>query len=159
MVEIGEIAPEFTLPSSGGGTITLTALRPKPVVLYFYPKDDTPGCTTEALEFTAEAAAFRSLGAVVLGISKDSIARHEKFIAKHDLDIMLLADESGEVCQAYGTWVEKNMYGRKYFGIQRATFLIGADGRVAHLWPKVKAKGHARQVLDVLSGMNTSPEA
>jgi len=147
MTDIAQPAPDFTLPSSNGGTVTLSRQRPKTVVLYFYPRDDTPGCTTEALDFTALADAFDSAGAAVFGISRDSLASHGKFAAKHGLGVELLADEDGAVCQAYGVWVEKNMYGGKHMGIERSTFLIGGDGRVAQLWRKVKVKGHADQVL------------
>lgn len=157
MIKIGETAPDFTLPrtdnGSGSNMLTLSALRPAPVVLYFYPKDDTPGCTTEALDFTRLAAEFTAAGAVVIGISKDSPARHEKFCAKHGLGVILVSDEASDTCERYGTWVEKNMYGRSYMGIQRATVLIGADGSVAQVWPKVKVKGHAEEVLEAVRAL------
>lgn len=143
----GDLAPDFTLPRDGGGELTLSALRGGPVVLYFYPRDDTPGCTTEALDFTALGADFAAAGAQVVGISKDSAASHDKFKAKHDLGVALASDVDGAVCEAYGVWVEKSMYGKKYMGIDRATFLIGADGRIRRIWRKVKVKGHAAEAL------------
>lgn len=144
---VGDAAPDFTLPRDGGGALSLADLRGKPVVLYFYPRDDTPGCTTEALDFTALGAEFAAAGAEVLGVSKDSAASHDKFKAKHELGVTLLADEDGAVCEAYGAWVEKSMYGKTYMGIDRATFLIGADGRIRRIWRKVKVKGHAAEAL------------
>jgi peroxiredoxin Q/BCP len=153
MIAIGETAPDFTLPrtqtgaGSGSETLTLSALRPAPVVLYFYPKDDTPGCTTEALDFTRLAEEFAKAGAVVVGISKDTPAKHDKFCAKHGLGITLVSDAESNTCERYGTWVEKNMYGKTYMGIQRATVLIGGDGKVLEVWDKVKVKGHAEEVL------------
>jgi len=132
----GDKAPEFDLPADGGGRIKLADLKGKKVVLYFYPKDDTPGCTTEAQGFTAAAADFAAAGAVVVGVSKDTVARHEKFKSKYDLKVAL-----------YGVWVEKSLYGRQYMGIERATFLIDAAGTVQRVWRKVKVKGHAQDVL------------
>ena len=117
-------------------------------MLYFYPKDDTPGCTTEAKDFTSHSDAFSAANTVVIGVSKDTAAKHDKFIAKHDLGVLLASDEDGHVIEEYGVWVEKNMYGRKYMGIQRATFLINANGIIAEVWPKVKVKGHAEAVLE-----------
>ncbi len=143
-------APDFTLPRDGGGEITLSALRPSKVVLYFYPKDDTSGCTKEAIGFTQAKADFEAAGAVIVGISKDTAAKHDKFIAKHDLDVILAADTEGTVCEAYGTWVEKQMYGKKYMGIERATFLIDGDGTVLKEWRKVKVPGHVDAVLDAV---------
>jgi len=157
MIGIGETAPDFTLPRTGNGTegatLTLSALRPRPVVLYFYPKDDTPGCTTEALDFTRLAAAFEAAGATVIGISRDTLAKHEKFCAKHGLGITLVSDTDGAACEAYGTWVEKTMYGRTSMGIQRATFLIDGGGTVAQIWPKVAVKGHAEAVLAAVKAL------
>ncbi|MGR3540651.1 MAG: peroxiredoxin [Hasllibacter sp.] len=144
-VSEGDAAPDFTLPSAKGD-VTLSAID-GPVVLYFYPRDDTPGCTTEARDFTAAGDDFANAGATVLGVSKDTVAKHEKFAAKHDLGVALLSDAEGDVCERYGTWVEKNMYGRKSMGIERATFLIGADGRIARVWRKVKVPGHVEEVL------------
>lgn len=159
MLHTGDPAPDFTLPataSGDGGTdgpLTLSALRPKPVVLYFYPKDDTPGCTTEALDFTRLAAGFRAAGAVVVGISRDTLAKHEKFCAKHGLGITLASDEDGAVCEAYGVWVEKTMYGRTSMGIRRSTFLIDAAGKIAQVWPKVSVPGHADEVLEAVRAL------
>lgn len=147
MTEPGQIAPDFTLPRDGGGEIALAALRGRKVVLYFYPKDDTPGCTLEALDFTARAADFAAAGAMVIGISKDSVKKHEKFVAKHGLGIALVSDETGTTCEDYGVWVEKSMYGRSYMGIDRSTFLIDAEGRIARIWRKVKVEGHVAEVL------------
>jgi len=150
MTQIGEIAPDFTLPRDGGGDVTLSALKPSKVVLYFYPRDDTPGCTTEAMEFTALIAEFEAAGAKVIGISKDTVAKHDKFIAKHDLGVILASDAESDVCERYGVWVEKSMYGKVSMGIERASFLIDSEGRVAQVWRKVKAAGHAAAVLDAV---------
>ncbi|MCC5984416.1 MAG: peroxiredoxin [Rhodobacteraceae bacterium] len=147
MPEIGDTAPDFTLPRDGGDTLTLSALRPSKVVLYFYPKDDTSGCTREAIGFTEAAEDFAAAGAVVVGVSRDSVAKHDKFIAKHGLKVALASDEDGAVCERYGVWVEKSMYGKKYFGIERATFLIDGEGRIAQVWRKVKVPGHVGAVL------------
>ncbi|MBL4917841.1 peroxiredoxin [Szabonella alba] len=145
-----DMAPDFTLPRDGGGTVSLSALRPGRVVVYFYPKDDTSGCTLEARDFTDLGNEFKALGVTVIGISKDSVAAHDKFVKKHGLGVILASDEGGTTCEDYGVWVEKSMYGKTYMGIQRATFLIGGDGRVEKLWPKVSAKGHAAEVLEAL---------
>jgi peroxiredoxin Q/BCP len=142
----GDAIPAVGVTDADGGTIDLAAL-PRPLVVYFYPKDDTAGCTREAQDFTALAADFAAAGAQVLGISKDPPAAHAKFIAKHDLGIPLASDLDGAACAAFGVWVEKNMYGRKYMGIERATFLFGADGTLAKAWRKVKVPGHAAAVL------------
>ena len=142
----GQAAPDFTLPGDNGD-VRLSDLKGKKVVLFFYPKDDTPGCTKEAIGFTQARAAFEAAGAVVLGISKDSLAKHAKFAAKHDLTVNLLSDEESSVCEDYGCWVEKNMYGRKYMGIERTTVLIDTDGKIAQLWRKVKVPGHVEEVL------------
>lgn len=146
----GQTAPDFTLPRDGGGEITLSSLYPKKVVLYFYPKDDTSGCTKEAQGFTERKAEFDAAGAVVVGVSKDTAAKHDKFIAKYDLDVILASDAEGDVCERYGTWVEKSMYGKSYMGIERATFLIGGDGKVLQEWRKVKVPGHVDAVLDAV---------
>ncbi|MBD3763734.1 MAG: peroxiredoxin [Rhodobacterales bacterium] len=143
----GDLAPDFTLPRDGGGSVTLSALRPGKVVLYFYPKDDTPGCTTEALDFTARAADFAAAGTTVIGISKDSVKSHDKFCRKHGLAITLASDEAGTTCEDYGVWVEKSMYGKTYMGVERSTFLIAGDGTIAREWRKVSVKGHADEVL------------
>ncbi|THD84204.1 peroxiredoxin [Aliigemmobacter aestuarii] len=148
MPDQGDLAPDFTLPRDGGGDITLSAHRPGKVVLYFYPKDDTPGCTTEALDFTARAADFAAAGTTVIGISKDSVKAHDKFCKKHGLGIALASDEAGHTCEDYGVWVEKSMYGKTYMGIDRSTFLIDGEGRIARIWRKVSVKGHADEVLE-----------
>ena len=147
MHEVNDPAPALDLPTDGGGRITLAALKGKPAVVYFYPKDDTPGCTTEACGFRDGAAAFKKLQAQVVGVSKDSVARHDKFKAKYDLNFPLVSDEDGKICEKYGTWIEKSLYGRKYMGVERSTFLIDAEGRLARIWRKVKVAGHAEEVL------------
>ena len=149
-LEPGQPAPAFTLPRDGGGTVSLADHAGQHVVLYFYPKDDTSGCTKEAIAFTGLADAFAAAGAVVLGVSKDSVAKHDKFRDKHGLNVILLSDEDGTVCDAYGTWVEKSMYGKTYMGIERATFLIGPDGTLRQVWRKVKVPGHAEAVLEAV---------
>ena len=149
-LDVGRNAPEFTLPSETGEPLNLKDLRGAPVVLYFYPKDDTSGCTLEARDFTALAGDFQAAGARVLGVSRDSVKSHAKFCAKHSLGITLLSDETGSVCEAYGVWKEKSMYGRTYMGIERSTFLIDADGKIARVWTKVKVKGHAAEVLEAV---------
>ena len=143
----GDHAPDFTLPSDGGGTVSLKKLRGKPVILYFYPKDDTPGCTTEACGFRDSLPDFARTGATVIGLSRDDVASHDKFKRKHGLTFPLAADVDGTVCEAYGTWVEKSMYGRKYMGIERATFLIDGKGVIRRIWRKVKVAGHVAEVL------------
>lgn len=152
-LEIGDKAPAFTLPTDGGGKVSLSELKGKPVVLYFYPKDDTSGCTKEATEFSAAKAKFDKLGAVVIGCSRDTVASHEKFKTKHKLKLTLGADETGKVTDSYGVWGEKSLYGRKYMGIERATFLIGPDGRIAALWRKVKVPGHVEAVLEAVRAL------
>ena len=148
----GMPAPDVSLPRDGGDTVSMADIEGA-VVLYFYPKDDTPGCTKEAIGFTEQAEAFAASGATVIGVSKDPVAKHEKFIAKHDLKIMLLSDENGDVCERYGVWVEKNMYGKTYMGIERATFLIAADGSIAKIWRKVKVPGHVEEVLEAVKAL------
>ncbi|MBT5294267.1 MAG: peroxiredoxin [Octadecabacter sp.] len=148
---IGTAAPDVTLPRDGGDMITLADIQ-GPVVLYFYPKDDTPGCTKEAIGFTEHLEGFAASGATILGISKDTVAKHEKFIAKHDLKIALLSDADGDVCERFGVWVEKNMYGKQYMGIERATFLI-SGGKIARIWRKVKVPGHVDEVLDAVRAL------
>lgn len=147
MIEPGQSAPDFTLPQDGGDDVTLSALQPKIVVLYFYPRDDTSGCTKEAIGFTEMAAEFEKAGAVVLGVSKDTVAKHAKFRAKHELGVALLSDADSDVCEQYGVWIEKSMYGRKYMGIDRATFVIDGTGTVRQVWRKVKVTGHVDAVL------------
>ncbi len=154
MPDIGEMAPDFTLPAGGdGGDVTLSALKGGPVVLYFYPRDDTPGCTKEAIAFTGLTGEFEALGAKVFGVSKDTVAKHDKFTAKHELGVPLLSDADSDVCERYGVWVEKNMYGKKSMGIERATYLIDADGKIAQVWRKVKVPGHAEAVLDAVKAL------
>ena len=150
MLTAGTKAPAFTLPADDGTTVSLRDLQGKPVVLYFYPKDDTSGCTTEACEFRDSWKAVQRSGAVVLGVSPDGVASHQKFKAKYRLPFPLLADADHSVAEAYGAWGEKSMYGRKYFGILRTTFLIDRDGKVARVFAKVKPKGHAAEVLAAL---------
>ena len=147
MTDVGHSAPDFTLPRDGGGDVTLSSLRPKAVVLYFYPKDDTSGCTAEAQAFTEHAAAFEAAGAVVVGVSKDSVKSHDKFVSKYGLGVILASDEGSDVCERYGVWVEKSMYGKKYMGIERSTFLIDGAGQIRNVWRKVKVPGHAEEVL------------
>ena len=151
--EIGAPAPDFTLPADGGQTVALADLRGKKVVLYFYPKDDTPGCTKEAIAFTEHRAAFEDAGATIFGLSKDTVAKHDKFIAKHSLGIPLLSDEDGQVVEAYGSWVEKSMYGKTYMGIDRSTFLIDETGVLRQVWRKVKVKGHVEEVLAAVQAL------
>jgi thioredoxin-dependent peroxiredoxin len=145
--EVGAPAPDFTLPADGGRTVGLKDLRGKAVVLYLYPKDDTSGCTKEAIGFSETAAEFEAAGAIVLGLSKDPVASHAKFVAKHGLKVTLLSDETGETVEAYGAWVEKSMYGRKYMGVDRSTFLIDREGVLRQAWRKVKVPGHVDEVL------------
>jgi thioredoxin-dependent peroxiredoxin len=146
----GDPAPDFTLPSSGGGSVSLHDLRGRNVVLYFYPKDDTSGCTKEACAFRDNHSALTELGAVVLGVSPDGVQSHDKFTSKFDLNFPLLADTDHAVAEAYGAWQEKSMYGKKYMGIQRSTFLIGKDGTLRKVWPRVKPDAHAEEVLEAL---------
>jgi len=148
--EVGLKAPDFNLPRDGGGMLSLSSLAGRHVVLYFYPKDDTSGCTQEAIEFSALRDQFASAGAVVIGISPDSAKKHDKFKEKHKLSVDLVSDEEKNVLEAYGVWTEKSMYGRKYMGVERTTFLIGADGRILRIWEKVKVPGHAAEVLSAV---------
>ena len=143
-----ELAPDFTLPATGGETVTLSALRPAPVVLFFYPRDDTSGCTVENQDFTRLLPEFDAAGIRVFGISADSLESHEKFMRKKALTVPLLSDEGATACAAYGVWKEKSMYGKTFMGIERSTFLIDGEGRVARVWPKVKVAGHAAEVLE-----------
>ena len=146
-LELGDKAPDFTLPTDGAGSVTLSKLSGKKVVLYFYPKDDTSGCTAEACGFRDSFPDYGGTGAVVIGISKDSVASHDKFKKKHGLPFILASDIGGDVCEKYGVWVEKSMYGRKYMGIERATFLIDGAGTVRGAWRKVRVPGHVAEVL------------
>jgi len=152
-VEVGDKAPDFTLPSDGGGKVSLKALKDKTVVLYFYPKDDTSSCTAESCAFRDALPNFSEAMPEIIGISRDSVASHDKFKAKYGLTFPLAADEEGKVCEAYGTWVEKSMYGRKYMGIERSTFLIDAKGVVRNVWRKVKVPGHAEAVLEAAAAL------
>lgn len=151
--QIGDIAPIVSLPRDGGDIVSLSEFAGQKVVLYFYPKDDTPGCTKEAIGFTEMADAFTDAGVVVIGVSKDSVKKHDKFRDKYDLKVILLSDENGTTCEEYGVWVEKNMYGKTYMGIERATFLIGADGKIAQVWSKVKVPGHVEAVLEAAKSL------
>lgn len=153
MLDTGDKAPDFNLPVNGGGNLALKDLKGKIVVMYFYPKDMTPGCTTEAQDFRDRIKDFDKAGAVVVGVSKDSVKRHDNFVEKQNLPFKLISDEDGSLCEDFGVWVEKNMYGRKYMGIQRATFVIDAKGVIRHVWPKVKVKGHADDVLEVVKSL------
>ena len=153
MVDEGLKAPDFKLESDDGATVALSKLKGKAVVLYFYPKDDTSGCTSEAKAFTALADEFAKLGAVVIGISPDSVASHKKFKEKHDLNVILAADTEKTVAEAYGVWVEKSMYGKKYMWVERSTFLVDKAGKVAKAWRKVKVPGHADEVLAAVKAL------
>lgn len=150
---VGSPAPDFTLPADGGGSVTLSALKGRPVVLYFYPKDDTPGCTTESCDFRDAQPDFAGLGTEIIGLSRDPPASHDKFKAKHGLTFPLASDTDGKVCEAYGVWVEKLNYGKKYMGIERTTVLIDKDGNVAKVWRKVKVAGHVAAVKEALQGL------
>ena len=152
-LSVGDKAPDFSMATDGGGEVLLANLRGQPVVLYFYPKDDTPGCTTEACGFRDAMPNFSSADVAIVGVSKDTVAKHEKFKAKHDLNFILGSDADGSVCEAYGTWVEKSMYGRTYMGIERATFLIDNQGVLRRIWRKVKVKGHVEEVLEAVKAL------
>jgi len=149
----GESAPSFELPTDGGGTVSLADCLGKPVVVYFYPKDDTSGCTKQAIGFTEHKPEFDAAGAMIIGISPDSPKKHDKFKEKYDLGILLAADEEKETATAYGVWVEKSMYGRKYMGIERSTFLVDKDGKLARIWRKVKVPGHVEEVLEAVGAL------
>lgn len=150
---IGDKAPAISLPRNGGAIVNLSDFAGKKVVLYFYPRDDTSGCTKEAIGFSNSLDDFAALDTMILGVSKDSVKKHDKFAAKHDLKITLLSDEYGDVCERYGTWVEKKMYGRTYMGIERATYLIDADGKIAQIWRKVRVPGHVDAVHDAVRAL------
>ena len=153
-VEAGKKAPDFTLPADGGGKVKLSGLRGKPVVLYFYPRDDTPGCTREACAFRDRKAELVKLGAAVLGVSTDTVESHEKFRDKHALNFPLLADAEHKVAEKYGAWREKVRFGKKSMGVQRSTFLIDADGVVRKVWKSVKVDGHDGQVIEALKTLD-----
>lgn len=152
-IEIGDKATAFSLPTDGGGTLKMKDLAGKKVVLYFYPKDSTPGCTTEAEGFRDAIGAFEKAGAVVVGVSKDSVARHDKFVAKLGLPFKLVSDADGDLCERYGVWKEKSLYGRKFMGIERSTFVIDGKGVVRNAWRKVKVKGHVDEVLEAVTAL------
>ena len=152
-IEEGDMAPAFKMETDGGDTVSLKDLKGSKVVLYFYPKDDTPGCTKEAIAFSEDIAKFKRAGATVIGVSKDSVAKHQKFKDKHGLKVTLGADESGKVVEKYGVWVEKSMYGKKYMGIERSTFLIDDKGVVRNIWRKVKVPGHSAAVLEAVKAL------
>lgn len=158
-LKTGDKAPEFNLPSTRNKTVSLKDYAGKPVVLYFYPKDDTPGCTTESCDFRDNIARFNGIGAAVIGISRDSVASHEKFAKKFSLSFPLISDAEGTMCQDYGTWVEKSMYGRKYMGIDRSTFLIDGAGNIAALWRKVKVGGHVDDVIEAVEALGKQAAA
>jgi peroxiredoxin Q/BCP len=158
-IEAGDTAPDFTLPNQDGEQVTLSHLRGKPVVLYFYPKADTPGCTTQACGIRDHRDDYAKAGAVVVGVSPDPVKRVAKFADKHDLDFTLLADEDHAVCEQYGVWVEKSMYGRKYMGVQRTTFIIDPEGKVVKVFPKVQPKKHDDLVLAALEELRAAAEA
>ena len=149
-LNIGSVAPDFTLPTDNKGEVTLSSLKGRKIVLFFYPKDDTPGCTKEACGFRDELPQFEAENAKIIGISKCSVKKHDKFKTKHELNFPLASDENGNVCEQYGVWVEKNMYGRKYMGIERSTFLIDEDGKISAIWRKVKVPGHVEEVREAL---------
>jgi thioredoxin-dependent peroxiredoxin len=150
---VGQTAPAFELPRDGGGTFKLSGYKGKPVVIYFYPQDDTETCTAEAIDFSALKGEFDKAGIALIGISPDSVARHEKFKKKYKLAHELAADEDQTVLNAYGVWGEKTLFGRKYMGVVRTTFLIGRDGKIARIWDKVRVKGHAKEVLEAAKGV------
>ena len=152
-VNVGDKAPDFTMPTDGNGSISLSQLRGKPVVLYFYPKDDTSGCTAQACGFRDSFPDYGKTGATVVGVSRDSVASHDRFKKKHQLPFILGSDEGGKVTEDYGVWVEKSMYGRKYMGIDRSTFLIDKDGVVRGAWRKVKVPGHVAEVLKAVQAL------
>ncbi len=151
--EAGDPAPDFTCPDDTGEPLSLSSLKGKPVVLYFYPKDDTAGCTKEAIAFSEHIGDFEAAGAAVVGVSKDAVRNHDKFIAKHGLAVTLVSDAEGELCEGYGVWVEKSMYGRKYMGIERSTFVIDENGVVREAWRKVKVPGHVEEVLAAVEAL------
>ena len=153
---VGQECPDFALPESDGSLVTKASLKGRPFVLYFYPKDDTSGCTTEAIEFTALIDEFAACGVSVLGVSPDSVQKHCRFRDKHALKVRLLADEEKQLIEAFGVWVEKSMYGRKYWGVERTTTLIDAEGRIVRIWEKVKAGGHAAEVLEAAKALEGS---
>ncbi len=155
MIGENDNAPAFSLARDGGETVSLTDFQGKYIVLYFYPKDNTPGCTTEANEFTASIDQFKALNCVILGVSPDTVKKHENFVKKYDLKVTLLADTEKELAEAYGVWIEKKMYGRTYMGINRSTFIIDPEGKIVKEWRKVKVKGHVAEVLETLQSLTS----
>ncbi len=153
MLQAGDNAPDVALIDADGAAFSLSRYRGKPLVVYFYPKADTPGCTSEAKDFTELAGDFAKAGVPVIGVSRDKPTKLAKFHDKYGLKVLLASDEEGAVCEAFGTWIEKSLYGRNYMGIARATFLVGADGAVLRVWPKVKVKGHAAEVLEAVKAL------
>ncbi|MBC6443155.1 MAG: peroxiredoxin [Rhodobacteraceae bacterium] len=153
MPEIGEKAPTFELPRDGGGTLTSADFAGKTLVLFFYPRDDTSGCTRESVGFSKALAAFKAAGAAVVGVSKDSVDSHEKFVARRELTLPLLSDENGNLCEGFGVWKEKSMYGKKFMGIERSTFVIDGDGFVRAVWRRVKVPGHVEAVLETVRNL------
>lgn len=158
-LNIGDTAPDFTLPTDGEESITLSALQGNPVVVYFYPKDDTPGCTKEACEFRDNMARLQKNGVTIIGISKDKPTKHDKFKEKYDLNFPLASDEDCKICEAYGSWIEKSMYGRKYMGIDRSTFLVDSKGKLVQVWRKVKVTGHVDAVLNAIDELSNAQAA
>lgn len=152
-LNVGDRAPDFNLPASGNKSVSLAQFKGKKAVLYFYPKDDTPGCTIEAKDFRDLMKEFEHENTVIIGLSKDSVKSHDTFREKYCLPFILASDETGATCEAYGVWIEKSMYGKKYMGIERVTFLIDSQGSIAHIWPKVKVEGHAKEVLEAAKGV------
>jgi len=153
MLAIGDTAPDFTLPTDAGEELTLSSLRGRPVVIYFYPKDDTPGCTTESCEFRDLMPRFDASNATILGVSPDSVASHQKFKTKFELPFTLVADTEKVACQAYDVWKEKSMYGKQYMGVERTTFVIDNDGKISHIFGKVKPAGHAAEVMEAVASL------
>lgn len=153
MLKEGDKAPDLELAGDGGEKVKLSSFKGKPVVLYFYPKDDTSGCTKQAIGFSEKLADFREAGAEIIGVSPDSVASHAKFRDKHGLSVILLADEEKQTIEAYGVWAEKKMYGRSYMGVDRSTFLIGKDGKISRIWRKVKIPGHVDEVLSAVKAL------
>ena len=153
MIEVGQKAPDFNLPDENGENVSLATFEGKNIILYFYPKDNTPGCTKESIAFSGLKDEFEANNTIILGASKDSVKKHQNFIKKHDLTVKLLVDEEGTLCEDYTVWVKKKLYGREYMGIERATFLIGADGVIKNIWRKVKVNGHAEEVLEAVKAL------
>jgi peroxiredoxin Q/BCP len=152
-LSVGEKAPNFKLPRDGGGHVSLSDFKGRKLVIYFYPRADTPGCTRESIDFSKLRAEFTKAGAEILGVSADPVKAQDAFKKKHDLTVALLSDETHKMLEAYGVWGKKSMYGRMFMGIVRATFLIGSDGKIAHIWPKVRVPGHAEEVLEAVKAL------